>query len=86
MIAPPLLAQAEQTLAQLYKRKEELDVRANRMINELSWRLFPTGGAANIDQPPTRQAFEDLMLALNEWHELERKLKEFPDLLRKEVA
>ena len=86
MIPENQVNQAESAILRLTRKKQALEIRANRMANELNWRLFPNGGALAIDVAPAEQAFTDLIAALKECAEIDRRLLAFPEILRKGVA
>jgi len=69
-------------IAELVQERQQLRTKAERMVEEISFRTFPNGGPEHIDLDKVRQAFNDLFDAVQRMREITRRLEAVPAELR----
>lgn len=65
-------------IAKIYNQRENARLRATRCVEEMNWRLNPSGDVTAIEIKKVKQALDDLTEALEDMRRAEEELKRFP--------
>lgn len=74
----PIYTQKRTEMADLLNQRQALRTKAERLVEELNWRLNPAGGPESIDMDKVRQAIQELDDAWQQIHTISNQLQQFP--------
>ena len=75
-------SQKQQEIAQLLKQQRSWQLKAERCVAEMNWRLNPAGGPENIEIEKTEQAMNELTDAIRRLRRIRADLEHIPPEMR----